>query len=180
MPRGGQDEGRGSGSYHRSLHRHLQGRNCLASARQDGLRLPRRPAVEDKAYHAAKFDRDYARREANSQKTQICADGRIGTKPGRRQRHCAWFAFSRVHETQYGKSNALQGNNQLSEFRSKTLAAKTTSRGIGSSLSYAKRYQREFSFSISSTITEVDDDRDGHGPKAEEGRGSSKGRTRVC
>ena len=74
--------------------------------------------------------------------------------------------LSRVHETQYGK--AAHVKNTIIAVPLENSGSKNNVQGIGSSLSYAKRYSVIQLLNIISHA-EVDDDRDGHGPKPKKG-----------
>ena len=74
--------------------------------------------------------------------------------------------LSRVHETQYGK--AAHVKQTIIAVPLENSGSKNNVQGIGSSLSYAKRYACIQLLNIISHA-EVDDDRDGHGPKPKKG-----------
>jgi hypothetical protein len=74
--------------------------------------------------------------------------------------------LSRVHKTQYGKATHVKQT--IIAVPLENSGSKNNVQGIGSSLSYAKRYGVIQLLNIISHA-EVDDDRDGHGPKPKKG-----------
>jgi hypothetical protein len=74
--------------------------------------------------------------------------------------------LSRVHETQYGKATHVKQT--IIAVPLENSGSKNNVQGIGSSLSYAKRYGCIQLLNIISHA-EIDDDRDGHGPKPKKG-----------
>jgi len=79
--------------------------------------------------------------------------------------------LSRVHETQYGKATHVKQT--IIAVPLENSGSKNNVQGIGSSLSYAKRYAVIQLLNIISHA-EVDDDRDGHGPKPKKGAAAAK------